>query len=57
VTTGASAVASACPFCIQMFEDAIPALEPDESKRMRALDIAELLEVSVADRPSGQPPA
>jgi Fe-S oxidoreductase/nitrate reductase gamma subunit len=57
MATGASAVASACPFCIQMFEDAIPALEPDESKRMRALDIAELLEVSVADRPSGQPPA
>lgn len=44
--TGATVVATACPFCIQMFEDGIPALEPDEEKRMRALDIVELLEAS-----------
>jgi len=43
-------VATACPFCIQMFEDGIPALEPDEEKRMRALDIAELLEGAVEAR-------
>jgi Fe-S oxidoreductase len=48
IGTGAGVVATACPFCIQMFEDGIPALEPDEEKRMRALDIAELLETAVA---------
>jgi len=46
--TGAAIVATACPFCIQMFEDGIPAVQPDEEKRtIRAFDIAELLEVSV----------
>jgi len=49
--TGASIVATACPFCIQMFEDGIPGVQPDEEKRtIKAYDIAELLEVSV--RPS-----
>lgn len=42
--TGAEVVATACPLCIQMFEDGIPAVEPDETKRMRVLDVAELLE-------------
>ncbi len=47
--TGADVVATACPFCIQMFEDGIPAVQPDEEARsIRAFDIAELLEVSVA---------
>ena len=47
--TGAGVVATACPFCIQMFEDGIPAVQPDEEARsIRAFDIAELLEVSVA---------
>ena len=47
--TGASIVATACPFCIQMFEDGIPAVQPDEATRsIQAFDIAELLEVSVA---------
>ncbi len=47
--TGASIVATACPFCIQMFEDGIPAVQPDEETRtIQAFDIAELLEVSVA---------
>ena len=49
MATGAKVVATACPFCIQMFEDGIPALEPDEEKRMRAQDIAELLEASVGE--------
>jgi len=44
--TGAEVVATACPFCIQMFEDGIPAVEPDETKRMRVLDVAELLEAA-----------
>jgi Fe-S oxidoreductase len=46
--TGASIVATACPFCIQMFEDGIPAVQPNEETRtIKAYDIAELLEVSV----------
>jgi Fe-S oxidoreductase len=46
--TGAGIVATACPFCIQMFEDGIPAVQPDEERRsIRAFDIAEILEVSV----------
>ena len=46
--TGASSVISNCPFCIQMFEDGIPAVQPDEEKRsIRAFDIAEILELSV----------
>ena len=44
--TGASIVATACPFCIQMFDDGIPAVQPDEDKRtIKAMDIAELLQV------------
>jgi hypothetical protein len=34
-----------------MFEDGIPALQPDEAHRMKTYDIAELLEVTVVDRP------
>ncbi len=46
--TGAQIVATACPFCIQMFEDGISAIQPDETTRtIEAFDIAELLEVSV----------
>ena len=52
--TGAEIVAVACPFCIQMFEDGIPAVQPDEDKRMRTFDISELLEVTVVDRPRAQ---
>ena len=37
----ADVVASACPYCLQMFEDAIKAKEVEES--LKALDIAELL--------------
>jgi Fe-S oxidoreductase/nitrate reductase gamma subunit len=50
INTGADIVAVGCPFCIQMFEDAIPALQPDDTKRIKAYDIAELLEVSVIDK-------
>jgi Fe-S oxidoreductase len=47
--TGASIVATACPFCVQMFEDGIPAVQPDEATRsIRVMDLAELLEASVA---------
>lgn len=55
MATGAKIVATACPFCIQMFEDGIPALEPDEEKRMRAMDVAELLEAAVGTSPPARP--
>ncbi len=51
IDTGAEVVAVACPFCIQMFEDGIPALQPDEANRMKTYDISELLEVTVVARP------
>ena len=51
-STGAQIVATACPFCIQMFEDGIPTVQPDEEKRMRSYDVAELLELTVIGRPS-----
>ncbi len=47
VGTGSNGVVSNCPFCIQMFEDGIPAIQPDEEGRMRAFDVAELLEQAV----------
>jgi hypothetical protein len=40
-------VISNCPFCIQMFEDGAPAIQPEETGRIRPFDIAELLEQSV----------
>jgi Fe-S oxidoreductase len=45
--TGSKIVAMNCPFCIQMFDDGIPSVESDEEKRMKALDVAELLERAV----------
>jgi len=38
---GAKTTAVSCPFCMQMFEDALSALDPDQT--MRAADIAELV--------------
>lgn len=52
VQTGATIVASNCPFCIQMFESALPTVDRREQGRMRAFDIAELLEVSVIEKPT-----
>ena len=49
VATGADIVAVGCPFCIQMFEDGIPAVQPDDTRRIRAYDIAELLDLAVID--------
>jgi Fe-S oxidoreductase len=55
INTGADAVAVACPFCIQMFEDAIPALQGEDApKRLRAYDISELLELTVIDKSRAQ---
>ncbi len=43
--TGVNLVASACPYCLQMFEDAIKAKETEET--LKALDIAELVAASL----------
>jgi Fe-S oxidoreductase/nitrate reductase gamma subunit len=43
--TSADIVASACPYCLQMFEDAIKAKEAEE--KLKALDIAELVAASL----------
>ena len=51
--TGAGIVLTNCPFCVQMFEDGVASVEPDETKRSRPMDIAELLELTVIDRPGG----
>jgi Fe-S oxidoreductase len=45
--SGCKMLAANCPFCIQMFEDGIPSVEQDESQRMKAYDIAEVLEQAV----------
>ena len=47
--TNSSVVATACPFCLQMFEDAIKAKEASE--RLRPMDIAELVAQAIADEP------
>ena len=50
--TGAAIVAMNCPFCVQMFEDGLAAVEPDESRRARPMDLAELLELTVIEKRS-----
>jgi len=43
---GASTAAVSCPFCMQMFEDAIRAKDPERT--VRAADIAELVAEALA---------
>ena len=50
---GSGIVAANCPFCIQMFDDGIPSVEPDENKRMKTYDVAELLEMAVFGSKNG----
>ncbi|MCH8161152.1 MAG: (Fe-S)-binding protein [Chloroflexi bacterium] len=50
---GSNIVAANCPFCIQMFDDGIPSVEPDEDKRMKTYDVAELLEMAVFGSKNG----
>jgi Fe-S oxidoreductase len=45
--TGAGIIGTNCPFCVQMFDDGVAAVEPDETKRARPMDLAELLELTV----------
>ena len=47
VSTGASQVISNCPFCIQMFEDGVPSVQPEEEGRIKPFDVAELLETAI----------
>jgi Fe-S oxidoreductase/nitrate reductase gamma subunit len=47
LATQASVLATACPFCLQMFEDAIKAKEASEA--IRAMDIAELVAIAIED--------
>jgi len=48
LATGASVLATVCPFCLQMFEDAIKAKGAEES--IRAMDIAELVAAAIEER-------
>ena len=52
VETGAATLATACPYCLQMFEDAIKAREVEES--LKALDIAELVETALDKGNTGE---
>ncbi|MCD6300207.1 MAG: hypothetical protein J7L78_03435, partial [Dehalococcoidales bacterium] len=47
--TRAGIVATACPFCLQMFDDAIKAKAVEES--LKVIDIAELVAQSALYRP------
>jgi len=44
-------IATACPYCLTMISDGLKAKGAEE--RVRALDIAKLLEKSLADEPEG----
>ncbi|HZU07639.1 MAG TPA: heterodisulfide reductase-related iron-sulfur binding cluster [Chloroflexota bacterium] len=46
LATGAEVLASACPFCLQMFEEGLQAV--GGAGRVQALDVAELLERALA---------
>jgi Fe-S oxidoreductase len=43
--TGADVLASACPYCLQMFEDAVKAKEAEET--IKVLDIAEIVAMNM----------
>jgi Fe-S oxidoreductase len=58
--TGAGIIAVACPFCMQMFEDGVGAVPQAAEREMQVLDLAELLEMSMAPSkptPAAAPPA
>jgi len=50
--TGAQIVATACPFCLQMFEDGIGAVPEAAEREMKVYDVAELLDMAVAPAPA-----
>jgi Fe-S oxidoreductase len=47
LSTGAGVIATACPYCLQMFEDGIQTREAGES--VKAMDIAELVMKAMPD--------
>ena len=55
-STGAGVIATNCPFCVQMFQDGVATVEPDEDRRARPMDLAELLELTVLEGPAAARP-
>ena len=49
IETNARIVATACPYCLQMFEDGIKSKEAEQS--LKVMDIAELVAESAVYRP------
>jgi Fe-S oxidoreductase len=45
IATGANMVATACPYCLQMFDDAIKAKQVEE--KLKVKDIAEIIAESL----------
>ena len=45
--TGAQVIATACPFCMQMFEEGVGSVSQAAQREMKVYDIAELLEMSL----------
>ena len=55
LATGASAVATECPFCMTMLKDGLEAAESNVGGAVKAIDIAELLAESLAPtQPAGR---
>jgi Fe-S oxidoreductase len=55
LATGASTVATECPFCMTMLKDGLEAAEANRGGEVRAIDIAELLAESLAPaQPAGR---
>jgi Fe-S oxidoreductase len=47
IETGAQKVVTACPFCLQMFDDGIKTKEAEET--FKVMDIAELLAAQIEE--------
>jgi Fe-S oxidoreductase len=55
LATGASTVATECPFCMTMMKDGLEAADGNKAGTVRAIDIAELLAESLAPtQPAGR---
>jgi Fe-S oxidoreductase len=47
IDTGANCVATACPYCLTMFEDGLKAKGAEE--KVKAMDLAEMLAAALGD--------